>query len=151
MCTIWPPSLIWPLLPHILGTGIFHLIALAGLFCKVGRANLLFPLHWKRNTRVEDEKCLGLVDTLCCCCPDALEFSPTRSNLPLLTHHLLCQPSLPLNWTGLPPSPFALFDVWLPPFVMEGIFSFICWFPSSEYKLHELYLFCSQLESKHLK
>lgn len=69
------------------------------------------------------------VDTLCCCCPDAPESSPTLSNLPLLTLHLLCQPSLPLNWTGLPPSLFALFDVRLPPFVMEGIFSFICWFP----------------------
>ena len=88
---------------------------------------------------------------LCCCCPDALESSLTLSNLPLLTHDLLSHPSLPSNWTGLPPSLFTLFDVWLPPFVMEGMFSFICWFPPSEYKLHRLYLFCSQLESKHLK
>ena len=39
-------------------------MVLAGLFCKVGRANLLFPLYQMKNTRVEDEKCLGLVDTV---------------------------------------------------------------------------------------
>ena len=77
-----------------------------------------------------------------------------------LCWHFTCSegPSLPLNWISLSRSlrhslslPCLMPSLSLPPYVIEGIFSFICWFSPPEYKLHGLYLFCLHLEFRHLK